>query len=494
MRGRGCVGGSLEIVAERRADRGLVALLDLHLLDDGRPESASVRIEQLGKRARFGFEALRLAIGFRQRAAQLRFLFTRGNVGLFGQQRALFGGCGLFDQVFERFRQRMRFFLAGTARREHREFGFESGDLGLETREPLRLVAHAGLCRGALGAGVGQKRLRIRQEPLGFRELFFRHLRAFGGFRAQIAFGFLEFLQFGIFRLQPRDRLARIVDQGLFALEIAGDLLDAASDFGGALLRALFLRFQRFARERDALQRRAGARFGVAQTGQAMRGDRLQARGFRLLRRAFGDFAHVGLELALGVGQILRGLAMQAERDQRLVLANVRRERLVARGLPRLTLQRIDLRVDLLHHVFETRQVFFRALQAQFRLVPARMQAGDAGGFFQNAAARLRLGGNDLADHALPHQRRRTRAGRGVGEQQLHVARAHLARIHAIGRAGLALDATSDLDQFAVVEGRGRGALGVVEHQPDFRRVARGAIAGAGEDHVVHAGRAHVLV
>ena len=242
------------------------------------------------------------------------------------------------------------------------------------------------------------------------------------------------------------------------------------------------------------MQRRAGARFGVAQTGQAVRGDRLQARGFRLLRRAFGDFAHVGLELALGVGQILRGLAMQAERDQRLVLANVRRERLVARGLPRLPLQRIDLRVDLLHHVFETRQVFLRALQAQFRLVPARMQAGDAGGFFQNAAARLRLGGNDLADHALPHQRRRTRAGRGVGEQQLHVARAHLARIDAIGRARLALDATGDLDQFAVVEGGGRGARRIVEHQPDLGRVARGAIAGAGEDHVVHAGRAHVLV
>ena len=65
----------------------------------------------------------------------------------------------------------------------------------------------------------------------------------------------------------------------------------------------------------------------------------------------------------------------------------------------------------------------------------ARMQAADAGGFFENAAARLRLGGDDLADLALAAPRRRTRAGGGVGEQQLHVAGAHLAAIDAIDRA-----------------------------------------------------------
>ena len=45
-----------------------------------------------------------------------------------------------------------------------------------------------------------------------------------------------------------------------------------------------------------------------------------------------------------------------------------------------------------------------------------------------------------------------------------------------------------------LVEGGRRAAVGIVEHQPDFGDVARGTLAGAGEDHVVHAGGAHVLV
>ena len=50
------------------------------------------------------------------------------------------------------------------------------------------------------------------------------------------------------------------------------------------------------------------------------------------------------------------------------------------------------------------------------------MQPGDAGRFFQHAAALLRLGGDQFADLALADDRRRVRPGRGVGEQKLHVA------------------------------------------------------------------------
>ena len=38
------------------------------------------------------------------------------------------------------------------------------------------------------------------------------------------------------------------------------------------------------------------------------------------------------------------------------------------------------------------------------------------------------------------------RAGRGIGEQQLHVARAHLAAVDAVGRALAALDAAHHLE------------------------------------------------
>ena len=71
--------------------------------------------------------------------------------------------------------------------------------------------------------------------------------------------------------------------------------------------------------------------------------------------------------------------------------------------------------------------------------------------------------------------RGRARAGRGVGEQQLHVARAHLAAVDAIGRARLALDAARHLDRLGIVEGGGRAAVGIVEHQADLGDVARRA-------------------
>ena len=122
------------------------------------------------------------------------------------------------------------------------------------------------------------------------------------------------------------------------------------------------------------------------------------------------------------------------------------------------------------------------------------MQAGDAGGLFQNAAALLWLGGDDLADLALAHHGGRTRAGGGVCEQQLHVAGAHFLAVDAIGRARLALDAPGHFQHFGVVEGGRRRAARIVEHEADFGCVAGGAVAGAGEDHVVHAGRTHVLV
>ena len=65
--------------------------------------------------------------------------------------------------------------------------------------------------------------------------------------------------------------------------------------------------------------------------------------------------------------------------------------------------------------------------------MPAAMQAGDAGGIFEHAAALLRRGIDDLADAALTHQRRRTRAGRGVFEQQANVACPRILAVDPVG-------------------------------------------------------------
>src|SRR5271166_5180072 len=112
--------------------------------------------------------------------------------------------------------------------------------------------------------------------------------------------------------------------------------------------------------------------------------------------------------------------------------------------------------------------------------MPARVQAGNARRLLENEPAGLGLGRDDLADLALADEGGRARAGRSVGEQELHVSRAHLLAVEAIGRARLALDAAGDLDRLVVVEGGGRAAIGIVEQKPDFGDVARRALAGAG--------------
>ena len=111
-----------------------------------------------------------------------------------------------------------------------------------------------------------------------------------------------------------------------------------------------------------------------------------------------------------------------------------------------------------LDHVFEPLEIVLGSLEPQLRLVAARMQAGDSGGLLEHAPALLGLRLNDLADPALVHQSRRPRAGRGVGEQDVHVAGAHLAAVDAVDRAVVALDAAGDLQRVELVEGGGRGA------------------------------------
>ena len=174
--------------------------------------------------------------------------------------------------------------------------------------------------------------------------------------------------------------------------------------------------------------------------------------------------------------------------------ADVGLQSAVAFGLARLSAQAVALCGDLVQHVVDAREVVLGAFEPQLRLVAARVEARDAGGFFQDAAAGLRLGGDDLADLALAHEGRRAGAGGGVGEQDLNVAGAAFAAVDAIGRALFALDTACDLDNIGVVElGRGR-ACRIVEHQADLGHVACGPIAAAGKNHVVHAGRAHALV
>src|SRR5262249_10291888 len=159
-------------------------------------------------------------------------------------------------------------------------------------------------------------------------------------------------------------------------------------------------------------------------------------------------------------------------------LAHLLSDGAVADRLPRLPLERVDLSSELIDDILEPRQVLLRRAQPQLRLVPPRVQARYAGRLLQHAPTLFGLGLNDLADAALVHHGGRGRAGRRVGEENVHVAGAHLAAVDAIGGARVALDAARDVERVVFVELRRRLACAVVDLDRDFGVVATGSVVG----------------
>ena len=164
----------------------------------------------------------------------------------------------------------------------------------------------------------------------------------------------------------------------------------------------------------------------------------------------------------------------------------------VAGGLARLALEPAMLLLERADDVFQPVEIGLRSAQPQLRLVAAGVQPGDAGGLFEHPAPLGRLGADQIADLSLVHDRRGAGAGRGVGEQGLHVARARLAAVDAELRAAAALDPARDVDLRPLVIGGRRVAFGVVEGQQHLGHVARRPAGSAREDHLVHLGGPHL--
>src|SRR5208282_2179702 len=94
-------------------------------------------------------------------------------------------------------------------------------------------------------------------------------------------------------------------------------------------------------------------------------------------------------------------LAPGDEARERLVAADGRGEIAVAARLTRLSLEAVDLGVDLLEHVLDAQEIVLRALQPQLRFVAARVEPRDARGLFEDQPARPGLGRDDLPDLPL---------------------------------------------------------------------------------------------
>src|SRR5690606_31233680 len=145
--------------------------------------------------------------------------------------------------------------------------------------------------------------------------------------------------------------------------------------------------------------------------------------------------------------------------EDRLVAAHVGRQILEARRLASLALETFDLAPQLADDIVQPPEILFGGAQAQFRLVAARVEAGDARRFLEQCPARLRLGLDQFADAALADHRGRARAGRLVGEEKLHVLGARFLAVDAVDRPRLALDAPRYLQFVGIVESGGSGAV-----------------------------------
>ena len=107
-----------------------------------------------------------------------------------------------------------------------------------------------------------------------------------------------------------------------------------------------------------------------------------------LARGALRHLAYVRLEPALGFGDRARRVApWPISASSASFLPDLAGEIAVARRLPRLLFQAVDLRVDLLQDILEPGEIVLRPFEPQLRLVAARMQAGDARRLLQNQPA-----------------------------------------------------------------------------------------------------------
>ena len=176
----------------------------------------------------------------------------------------------------------------------------------------------------------------------------------------------------------------------------------------------------------------------------------------------------------------------------------------VALGLGCLPLERIHLAGDFLQDVVDARQILLGAFQLGFGQALAGLELGDAGGLFDDRAAVLRLGAENLADAALLDDGVAFRPEAGAHEEVLDIAQAGGAAVDQVFAFARAVQAAGDGDfrvlrRMSVFHGLQlvRGVLvvdvGVHQRHGDVGHAERLAVARAGENHVFHAGAAQAL-
>ena len=475
-----------QIVGQRRAERLFEPGIDPHLVEH-LVAGAGVAFEEVGERRHFGPERGDFALGLGPRRPRLGLAGLRLAAGLVGghQRRlGLFGAGG---------KPRLRGLGPGEggARRLQRRSGLVHGHggtglFGFAARQRLAVVFEQPLGRLVPRSKPCDLLVEPGQRVLARLGRHQRPTRLLGGIRQPILVALARPGDLAAFPLQPFDGLAGIAVQCFLALGIAHQLRDPALQRLDPVRGLRLLVGKLIARHLEALQDRRRDGFFLAQGRQPV--FRLDPRPGRSPRRRLGlrgGFRFVGQHL-LGGQPRLVGLLPAPVQEQPLGLPQLRPDRPVARRLLGLASELGELVGELFDHVVDAGEVGLGALELQLRLVAALVQPRDPRRFLEDPAAVLRLGVDQLGDLALAHQRRRGRAGRGVGKQHLHVARAHILGVDLVGAARVAGDPPHHVENVRLVERRRCQPVGVVEQQRDFREIARGPCRGAGKDHVFH--------
>ena len=149
---RGRLDRRVEIVAERGAERGLVALLDGEQVDHRRPHLLVLDVQQAGERLRLGFEPVGVALGLGERLARDVERLAGRRLRRLGAQRIGLGGGDRFLCGRRRGGEAVEIDRAGGIGDELFELGGDLAVLALELGAALVAAAHRGVELTALCA------------------------------------------------------------------------------------------------------------------------------------------------------------------------------------------------------------------------------------------------------------------------------------------------------------------------------------------------------
>ncbi len=215
--------------------------------------------------------------------------------------------------------------------------------------------------------------------------------------------------QGGFFRRQTLVGGSGIALQLVGMRQILPQLDNSPLCFAQGDARGLLLTGDLLLRNAMTFQNGAGVRFGFPQRGQ--RGGCLGGVGGSG-RCGVRCGSHGHFRIMQGGGGLRANLLHAgALQRQKLCLRCPDRagDVAVAAGLTGLALEAAELALQLGAEVLGAGQIGLGRAQLQFRLMSARVQAGDVGGFLQDRAALLRPGADESTDTALTDHSGRAR-------------------------------------------------------------------------------------